>query len=397
MTADDRAIDQPMVRRWVFRLGIVILLLVVGELVAYGSSFFLPREFAYVPPTREQFLEYLEHAEETAHMLFGWLPSEEELTPGGHRIAPNADGLTAPCVSLYGDSFTFGSEVPNDAAWGNQLIDLIGCRVDNYGVQGYGTDQAYLRFADVERDEANVVILTHFTENIVRNINQNRSLIYGESTLIKPLFTLAGDGSLRLVPRISLREDDYEGFVADPGDFLTHEYFLPNGGGLTQEVLDFPYLLSVPRYLSYNRFYLGVFSLWFDVGPWYAELYEPNHSSGALELSAAILAAFDREARVRSKIPLILVLPSIRDFNVFRDKGVWIFQPLIDVLRREGIEAINLGPRLVAHFTEKDICSYVCTRPLRRSGHYTAKGNRILAQVVSEILLARGLIEPPAQ
>ena len=37
--------------------------------------------------------------------------------------------------------------MPTDKeAWSNQLSRLVGCRVANYGVSGYGSDQATIRF-----------------------------------------------------------------------------------------------------------------------------------------------------------------------------------------------------------------------------------------------------------
>jgi hypothetical protein len=367
------------------------------ELLAYGSSFFLPQDFYYAPPARKQFLNYLEHAKDTANLSFGWLPSKKKLTSGGQRKAPDAINLTKSCVSLYGDSFTFGADVPDDLAWGNLLISSIGCRVDNYGVSGFGTDQAYLRFAATHSDEAPVVILAYFPENIIRNVNQNRSLIYGGNVAIKPLFTIATNGSLEYVPRVPLSEDDYEEFVTDPGKFLTHEYLLPDSGPLSQRTLEFPYSISFFRVITYRRLFSSLLSLWFDVAPWYMELYDPNHPADALMLTAAILATFDHEAKARGKHPLIVALPSIREFDYYRENGLWIFQPLIDELQRSGIRMINLGPLLTAHFVESDYCYYVCTRPTRRSGHYTAEGNRVLAKVVGKLLLDEELIDITAK
>ena len=49
------------------------------------------------------------------------------------------------CITLYGDSFTYGEEVDHEDAWSNRLAERIGCHVGNYGVGGYGSDQALLR------------------------------------------------------------------------------------------------------------------------------------------------------------------------------------------------------------------------------------------------------------
>jgi len=65
---------------------------------------------------------------------------------------------------LYGDSFTEGSGVDPEHAWSNVLSQLLHCRVANFGVSGYGTDQAYMRFLNNQRDPARVVVLGFLSE-----------------------------------------------------------------------------------------------------------------------------------------------------------------------------------------------------------------------------------------
>jgi hypothetical protein len=83
---------------------------------------------------------------------------------------PDPDKYQA-CVSLYGDSFTWGDEVDDVHAWGNVLSKLLHCRVSNFGVGGYGTDQAYMRFHYNKNDKPKLVILGFYTENIQRNVS----------------------------------------------------------------------------------------------------------------------------------------------------------------------------------------------------------------------------------
>ena len=48
-------------------------------------------------------------------------------------------------ASAYGDSFTHGDEVQNDQTWPAELSHILGGRVVNFGVSGYGTGQALLK------------------------------------------------------------------------------------------------------------------------------------------------------------------------------------------------------------------------------------------------------------
>ena len=165
----------------------------------------IPNDIYYRPPSREEFATYVNLINESpgAARGLGWEGPRQELTEAGYRRSPAGDGFGSPCVSLYGDSFTFGAEVSSTAAWGNRLAERLGCRVDNYGVVGYGTDQAVLRFLETPGDASPFVILSHMAENIARNVNQDRTLIYGSGIALKPRFELTTTG-IRLVkvPRL---------------------------------------------------------------------------------------------------------------------------------------------------------------------------------------------------
>lgn len=362
-----------------------ILSLVILELGFYLISFLIPFDYYYKPPTLYQFREYLSR-ERNPHL--GWdRAGEEQPTPEGYRFAPAGKNMSTPCISLYGDSFTWGDEVPPEAAWGNVLITLLGSRVDNYGVSGYGSDQAYLRFLYNKNDKAQIIILSHFSENIIRNINQDRSLIYGQGILLKPRFITDGNGHITLVPIPRLNIDDYYSYVMEPRCFLFAEYLLPETSALAKRRLSFPYSYRLPYMLTYKRVYMSLMSLWFyNVPPWFTELYDPRHQSHAYQVTRDIMINFVKECAIRGKIPIILFIPTIRDIKYYKATGIWIYGSLIDSLKQEGIQVYNLGPLLLKKVSSDDLCRYFCTNKKTQSGHYTVEGNRILAEVVSQIL-----------
>ena len=82
----------------------------------------------------------------------GWIPKQGVW---GHNITILEDGVrsngggelrdwAAPILAV-GDSFTFGSQVADWETWPAELEKLIGRKVVNGGVFGYGIDQAFLR------------------------------------------------------------------------------------------------------------------------------------------------------------------------------------------------------------------------------------------------------------
>ena len=77
----------------------------------------------------------------------------------GARFSPAYPEPGNECVTLYGDSFTYGVGVREEYAWGNTLAERLRCRVGNFGVGGYGTDQALLRFMHNPNDPSSVAVL----------------------------------------------------------------------------------------------------------------------------------------------------------------------------------------------------------------------------------------------
>jgi hypothetical protein len=138
---------------------------------------------------------------------FGWLPPLARPKDGFVvRARPDpAFAEDAPaCASAYGDSFTFGTPVGDDATFPHDLGVALGCRVSNFGMPGYGSDQAFLLYrAQRDADRAPIVILAHLTENVLRNVNQYRELLYpGGGFGFKPRLRLDERGKLRRVPLV---------------------------------------------------------------------------------------------------------------------------------------------------------------------------------------------------
>ncbi|MBM3225557.1 MAG: SGNH/GDSL hydrolase family protein [Candidatus Tectomicrobia bacterium] len=385
-----------MQRRSVFTLVTILLSLTILEGVFCGIALLIPVEWYAKPPTRAAFHDYFQSA---IDWEVGWRPEPDELAAAGYRLAPAGTQFATPCVSLYGDSFTFGSEVGTAEAWGNVLTELLGCRVDNYGVSGYGTDQAYLYFRRQHQqgiDTAPVVIFSYLSENIVRNITQNFGFIYYAPALaLKPRFVYEADEQIRLVPMPRLQPADYDAYVRDPGAFLQAEYLLPGSSRLAKRHLGFPYLWSVPTLLTYQRIAAALQSYLFDVPPWFAALYDLAHPSQALQVTHGLLQQFTHTAQRYEKHALIFVLPTARDMLYFHQQQRWSYAPLLSLLHAHGIQALNLGPLLLARAPHDALCAYFCTNATTRSGHFTVLGNRILAEVARDILQQKGLVLMP--
>lgn len=373
-------------RQWLFTL---ILVLAVGGLIEYTclrvGYFLTDKGVFYAPQDVSRFRDYMARR----HPVLGWLQPEkvaDEVDASGSRLVPAFPEPGGECGSLYGDSMTWGAEVDSEHSWANVLSRLLGCRVANYGVSAYGTDQALLRFELERGDRAPLVVLGHLSENILRNVNQYRRLLYPINEYgLKPRFVVGEDGELELIPLPTVSEAEFARLTREPELFLPYEYFRLRDPKRVR-ILRFPYTLSI-----LDAF--GDFRVRAELArrPGHAEFYDPEHPSGALAVTAGILERFEAGARRQGRLPLPLVIPTGSDFEYFLRTGAWSFQPLIDRLAARGVAAFNPGPAMVAALAEG---RHPCELVFRRcSGHFNEEGYALLARALYEELGRRGWLE----
>lgn len=389
-----RMTGRPTRRTWLMRIGTgVVVALALVELTSFVAVYalaWIKQDLFYVADavTREEYQRYLEQRDPVRGWPRAQPPTDGSRDAVGSRPVPAyPDPAAEPAlVSLYGDSMTESLEVGDQDAWGNQLARLLGGRVHNFGVAGYGTDQAYLRFVGNERDEAPVVLLNHFTDNILRNVNQWRYLISTSQrnrVSFKPRFVADGD-QLVAVPLPSLDYDAYTACTAAPGPgYLPHEFFFPDDGVSGVQTMRAPYTLTLLR--LFDNFILGSR---LRGAPRHGPLYESGHPSDALRVTRLILRDFVAAARARGKTPVVTIIPDGKDLLYFREHGAWPYRPLIDELRtRDGIEVLDFGPGLIERLGERSPCEVVneCYN------HFNAQGYRMLAEIAYAHLRERGL------
>ena len=299
-------------------------------------------------------------------------------TPSGARPDPAAADSLPACVSLYGDSFTWSDEVADAHAWGSRLTRRLGCRVANYGVDGYGTDQAYLRYFCTPHDEAPVVVLNHASENILRNVTSDFNLLYaGDGRGFKPKFRVGPDGNLHLVPLPAFTPESHRRAVAWPETALPDDFFRPGGGGGVSR-LRFPYTLSLLR--AFGNFHVRA---GLTGRARHEPFYHPDHPSDGLRVTAGILEAFAASVQMRGQQPVVTVLPNSADFSEHARWGRWPYQPLLDTLAAHGLHVVNVGEGMADRLGGEDpSCLFKS-----RHRHYNVRGYQMVADIVAEYLL----------
>lgn len=279
-------------------------------------------------------------------------------------------------IAAFGDSFTHGDEVPNEDTWQEILMRAHpAVEAMNFGVGAYGLDQAFLRY---QRDGADygarVVLMGFMPENLFRHVNVYRPFYVPNSglALAKPRYEL-DQGRLVLVENPMRELAGYRELLAHPERELArlgaHDLFFqvrPHEGAF-----DLP-LVRVVKSLrwAWVDWRLGVRGGSYDTNG------EP------FRVTAAIVEAFAATVRRNGSLPIFVVYPRRRDVERFRRDGSRHYAALIDHCRARGVRVIDLVESLGSSGAPLDAL-------LVR--HYTAAGNRVVAEAIWRYLEREGL------
>jgi hypothetical protein len=359
---------------------LALVLLVAGciEAMAYVADRVLADQALLFRPSAGT-VTYARYLAEREPVL-GWPGSgalgHHEVDASGSRLVPAFPDAASPlCAAAFGDSFTWGGEVSPAEAYPNVLSQTLGCRVANYGVEGYGTDQAVLRYERLS-PPAPVVVLGHYADNILRNVNQDRAFLTNEPFGLKPRFILDGE-TLRLIPLPVVSEDDYRHLDERAEALLPDDYFRPGGpGGVS--ALRFPFVVTALRVLRHFRARAALARV-----PSYAPFYDPGHPSRALPVTAAILERFVATARARGQRPVVLLIPDVKDLERLRAHRPVSYQPLAEALAARQLPVLSAAQPLVDALADRAPCALYsrCS-----GGHFRPEGYRLLAQAVARAL-----------
>ncbi len=239
------------------------------------------------------------------------------------------DRPPSPRIAIVGDSFTFGLEVPYEASWGDQLERKLGSPVQvlNFGVDGYGVDQAYLRYhRDVRPWRPILVVLGFINDDLYRTL------------VVYPIISFPDWGFPFAKPRFVLSEDRLNLLnvpLPDPERLLAVEsvdrlpYVDYDPGFVREEWQHLWYHRS-----SLVRLLLALFPRWPEPSSQEADGLRSN-------LNAEILRVFVEEVIAEGAVPLLVYFPSRGDFTG-NDRAAKTL--LFDVLRKKSIGFEDLTP-----------------------------------------------------
>ena len=269
-----------------------------------------------------------------------------------------------PRIAIVGDSYTFGLEVPFESTWGHRLEKQFPFPVQvlNFGVDGYGVDQAYLRYhRDVRPWHPDIVVFGFIHHDLYRSMVVYPFISFPEwgFPFSKPRFSVE-NGQLRLV---TASAESPEALFSKKS--VTDLPFVEYDSGYDKEGWEQKW---------YHRSYLVRLIL-----AWFPRWPEPSpHASheAAVAVNVEILHRFAQEARGEGSVPYIVYFPGRGDFSGDERKGRDL---IFSALRDEGLPYEDLTSCMGNSESYNDLFN-------EGSTHYSPEGNEVAAECLVPIL-----------
>lgn len=349
---------------------------------------------AFIEPHRAQ-IERLIHGQTefvTFDPTLGW--SHKPWGRGGIYRA-NGQGLRAdrdysptppPGVfraETFGDSFMVGADVEVEKTW-QALIEREdpSLEVMNFGVSGYGTDQAVLRYLTEGRAFApDVVILSTITENALRCQTTFRPF-YLPSTglpMTKPRYRLE-EGKLVLVPNPIQSLEGYQELLDHPETELPRigrwdEFYHQYEPSTTPLIDNFPSVRAVRFWLQgWRRWWAGWSDRSRNVTDWYAP------GGGRSPLLSKIFDRFHDQAVADGAVPVFLFFPIHFEYANGAVAGRMPYQMLVEFVHAKGYRSIDCADVFQPYLEDhpwSDLYAHGA-----KGGHYSPRAHQLIATAV---------------
>jgi len=358
-----------------------------GERDADGTFYFHKRP---IPPFALPVRNAKELIDEYLHDQTGYMAWDSDLgwtnRPGSctrdKKYCANSAGLRADReytkqippgtlrVSLFGDSFIHGHDVELSGSLAPQLENALAARgvkaeALNFGVGGFGIDQAYLRYSrDGARYDTDVIVEGLQFENIARHLMVFRLIAYPQSKIpfSKPRFYFAGP-SLLVADKPTVAPERVPDVLAhfDRSPLRRLEVFYTDKYR--------PYWWRRSKLLAV----IAEFTRKHD------DTVDVMKADGeGVRLTRAIVDRFASDVRVTGKPFLLVYLPLKENLaaQLRGDRDPW--QPLVDMFRKD-FTVVDPTARLLAVARVKGVDAVA-------PGHYSADGNHAVAEALAEAI-----------
>ena len=361
-------INMTWIKYSIYYLALIFFLAIFLELLSFSASHLLIKNVYGYPQNIFDGVSYQNDSE------FGWI---EKYGLGQPRPSPSNSELnhTEPCVYVFGDSFAHADEVEDDQAWSFILQSLLGCNVANYGVGGYGSDQAFLMLDRMLPDlrlsgkKSQKVVLFGVYQEMLRR-NQAASWLFyccpDKKNSIKPYFYF--DENLNALKLQDIPK------TFDPETVKIHHL---RDAYFQLSEIKFPFTMALIKTALFRL------NAWlFDVS--ILQSWRTYSKTAVKNIQYKIMEAAVKTANERGFEVGFVIFPTTND--AFKNKRR--YEQFIDELpisTKDGYDFFVIDLLSTLHHQ-----SNLSGKPLRApGGHYDATGNRLIGSAIYNELSPR--------
>jgi hypothetical protein len=289
--------------------------------------------------------------------------------PSTRSVRPQANAQSTTCGAALGGSFTFSDDVADSEAWPAVLSTLLGCNVDNLGIDGFGLDQTIVDYRGAKRADRFVIVGIAPIMLIADGAASWTFYSPGPDHLpdvkpSKPFFRIGLDGRLILVPRPPPEPWAIEAHHAEDLFRTMWTPLLP------------PFSYNIARAIYKRRYEVRVADL---------NLSEGSEAAPRLRRLAWNILRSAQEDQRNAQAFVILMIPTPEYALADATDYGWYIGEMRQAL--PGTCIIDPYPRLHAALAGRPV-SDVRTS----SGHFSAEGNAALASAVAAGLRDCGIL-----
>jgi len=310
----------------------------------------------------------------------------------GYYVVTNSDGFRSdfefekeksskPRILMFGDSFTAGDDCNNSERYSDQLAEMLGAEVYNYGMPGSGTDQHLLINREFAKDvKADLIVICVQMDSMKRiQVSHRESIdrITGNRVMVsKPYFSLK-DGDLELNNVPVPKERPAVGNIVDKSETESFServlgWYRKNRG------------LKKVREIVREKFSKSQSDLYRLSGLQPYPDFKSADTKG-WQLMEAILKQFIKEV---SPTPVLIVPIPTYEFFIHGVKP--IYQPLFETLKdkNNGVFVANVTtPLMKLPWEERNNLIY------KVGGHFKPHANMIVAETIAKCIKENSLIK----
>lgn len=332
----------------------------------------------------------IEHLKKTFHPDWGWDISDSAKGTLGSRKGRSYPSKPLYKIKAFGDSYTYGV-TPDKQTWCYLLEEMTGWECLNYGVGGYGPDQALQKYKGIPL-RSEYVILGILDENIGRIMTHWWGFYHAGGMAVKPKYAFQ-NGCL-FIPAPIGKADDLH--LLGNMDFL-HElqkndywqrYYEKSRA---PQKLRWPATLTVMknfrffsrhiRLLFKNYFFPSYESMTASMK--FYHLYD--NESDAIKITECIIDEFVHIASQRGERPVILLFPIKHTVDMLARFGKKPYRIVTARLEEKRIPFIDFGEV----FIKENYREYYN----RSGGHLSAEGNARVARELIHFISRDGALQ----